>query len=287
MFAKSLYKYFIKLNLIRFWLFLNRKKQINVFFGDSVFLRTSKDDFKNQSLKKYFSNYSVNPSVKNLVFAHSAFNLRHYYATYEFLFKKNMVRGKTLIPINLRSFSPQWFHNSSWHYADYLHFCVSQKFDDYDFDISFAKNEFPLLDLKSAVLIKDYIDNIKPGKDLSEYHLRKKMLFAYHYLYELNENHPLLNHLNSFDSFPLRDVVFYIYPINHEAAFKYFGDSFYKVVCSNINIIRKLLNRIISVELIDFSFELSSDCFFHENSTTEHLNERGREILVQKIMKII
>ena len=119
-------------------------------------------------------------------------------------------------------------------------------------------------------------------KDEASDLFRKKLIFIYHYTYQLNQQHELLKYFTNIINLARTlniKLFFYVTPINYQAGLDLVGESFLKIVRSNLNIIRDIfLSEAHSgVHFENYLELLPKDNFFNEDSPTEHLNQIIRD----------
>lgn len=266
-------------------------KKYNVLFvGDSVAERISNLDKDKRTLAGMLNN-NFSGKDKMLSISHSAYNLRMYDSLLQ-CFKILKYRPKAVIvPINIRSFSPQWCMEPDWKFEkelDIINSFLSDNIQGFDYKFEFLDTnvKFALTTFTQRKQFKDVID-IK-GKDEASDLFRKKLIFIYHYTYQLNQQHELLKYFTNIINLARTlniKLFFYVTPINYQAGLDLVGESFLKIVRSNLNIIRDIfLSEAHSgVHFENYLELLPKDNFFNEDSPTEHLNQIGRKILANTI----
>lgn len=277
-----------------------------LYLGDSVLLRISREDDKKDPLDRMFAE-KVAGRFSVLGVAHTAYHLLVYRELIHVL-KKTVHRPKIiLLPINLRSFSPQWDYHPSWQFWSEIQaaqsywsnlVCVDINNDDeglpnktllrlYDSIPVY----YPEIGLKTIGYFRNII-NAKPD-DEEKRKYRLQNIFRFHYMHELVDVHPKLKALNDIVKLVAEMgiyVVVYVTPVNRQAGQRYAGNSFLDMVKSNVSLIKaqsvsERFNPLVSFS--DFSLLLDSDCFFSEDNSTEHLNEKGREILSDQLKDLL
>jgi hypothetical protein len=198
----------------------------------------------------------------------------------------------------MRSFSPQWDLAPPWQFDPEIQLlkeyvlhpgkktkCRVGKKDSLRLNRKYLNTSvhYPFTALEK---IKDFtriIDSTPVNE--REAHLRKKHIFIFHYMYELSEKHPkvaiLHNIIRLLDGIGVCPVIYFT-PINYEAGMRYVAPEFLTLLRSNVNIIVDQLAPYRSqgkVCLYDYATKLDSSCFFHDDEPTEHLNQKGRDII--------
>jgi hypothetical protein len=109
--------------------------------------------------------------------------------------------------------------------------------------------------------------------------------FIYFYLYQLNADHRKLQSMVELVELYQTngvDVIFYISPIDYQIGEHYFGEKFTEQVAQNVAVITAALQEKDAV-LLDLSFSLTSDFFNWIGYPNEHLNEKGRNFIAQRL----
>lgn len=206
-----------------------------------------------------------------------------------------------VLPINLRSFSPQWALNPKWQCGDlsaaidrYLSFPTveigSRRYKDGAIRrcrYLLTRVEFPN---RPGVRVSD-INSIIRSRPVS-YEGRKARLqtiFEFHYMFSLDEDHFRLTELRDLldQATELRsELLAYVVPLNTQAGSELFGPGFADVIADHVGRIAYVLGQrdgAPGIAFADFSALLSSRQFFHAYEATEHLNESGREVLSKEV----
>jgi len=276
----------------------NFKKDDYIFyFGDSVIERISKFDKDQRTIDQLLEAKQKN-SYKIACLSHSAYHMGIYYPLISVLVKNKYIPKYLIVPINMRSFSPQWFFEPSWQF-DYEIKLINKFLDNPNSRVfryfpkkmrgSYNKYlniniDYPLVPFKK---IKEFVEwEHKFPIDNDEFNYRKKVIFIFHYLYKLNGSHIRLNQLiNICDIVSNTDIkiILYVTPINFRAGIKFVGCEFLNYFNDNLKIISNAMARFEyceNIKFIDLSTRFSPNLFFHDDLATEHLNENGRNMLV-------
>jgi hypothetical protein len=213
--------------------------------------------------------------------------------------KKNGYRPKVIIvPINMRSFSPEWDRNPNYQFEEEknclaydsflfrLFYRAFQVFKLNDRKISWEDYEkTPVYDGKiPAGSVKDYI-NIT--KDPDNENMKKKLLFFY--MSSLLDNHRKIVSLKKIAKLYKNTdtkVIFYITPIDYLTGVKYLGSRFKEQLEENVSVIKSALLKE-GYPVTDMSVSLDSDAFSWNYWPNEHLNEKGRSFLAAALKKQI
>ena len=279
-----------------------------LIFGDSVYSRISDRDSDKRNLAKMIQD-EFNPLAVSLIH-YSAYNIEIFYTVCKLLKYTKYKPKYIIIPINLRSFSPQWYLNPNWQYYDEI-----ENINNFIRLNKTYKKYFPVYRSINSGLwntflhsrVKFHQSNLGSIQDFEEVkdnnvmakHDRLRTIFIYHYLYYLNKNHEHLHLFNKLVDLTLDlriNLFFYFTPVNYNAGVKFVGKDFSKWLCKNTDFIstylirgnQKKIDNIRynkNVYLMDFSQCLNETNFFNENNATEHLNENGRRYIAREIFK--
>jgi hypothetical protein len=276
-----------------------------LFFGDSVLLRVSHDDTDTDTLDRMLAK-KLDGKFSLLGLAHTAYHMQVYKSLIGVLGVIKKKPRVVVLPINLRSFSPQWDFYPAWQFHDEIR-AVRNYLSNPSLGIE-KIGEIPatatLLKLFDAIPVRYPLTKFNriwqfrsviasKAKVEEQQNFRLRQLFIYHYTHPLVEDHPKLKALEecvcmlSNLQIPL---ILYVTPINWEAGRKYVGREFVEVVKSNVNtILNRLSPRLMDEgdRFGDFSTMLGASCFFNDDNATEHLNQQGRGLLADEIKKMI
>lgn len=269
--------------------------------GDSVWERLSRDDVDQRNIGQMLRD-ALHNTLDVAFITHSAYNLRIYLNLIKALERMKNRPGYMVLPINLRSFSPQWFLNPLWQFArenqvleEYyaspeMNIPVIEPVVEYpglynSFDATPVN--YPLSEFKTVREFRELIASVPVEEEHIFFRIRQ--IFVFHYMHPLVETHPLLQYLDE----ALRRLAemktktfVYITPINHQAGLRFCGEDFLTRVALNTRTVYEVVARH-QVEGLpvckDYGTLLPSEYFFHPDNATEHLNESGRHILVEQL----
>lgn len=264
-----------------------------IFFGDSVFLRISKNDNNQKNLKIMLEEEFIDKETS--IFAYSALSLTQY-ATYLSTIPPEVEFEQVLIPINYRSFSIQWELNPMWQYQRYTLDMIKKSnskqlsykdlFSNIDYNNSIGKYFY--YGYRQTNFFLDSINS--SNKTIDKWIERRKRIFAFNYLYDslVLEDSKRFNLIKTLPKlFNKREnITFYILPINIEAINFLFGENALAYLSKNIE---KLIEEFKYAGYIvhDFSKSIDRFGFFNELEATEHLNQIGRLQLLNNIKRIV
>jgi hypothetical protein len=288
-----------------------------LYFGDSVVERVSRNDVDKTPLGQMVANKLRGRYTADIV-SYSAYRPQIYWALSRTLAFAKKKPGLIILPINLRSFSPQWDWNPSFDFEREISAINRYNADPQKKMIRLVPtNQIPVgfwkrraflrrkvqYPFSSFQRINQFMDTIaNKSKNPSDADFRWRQIFIFHYLYRLEANHRQLIYLQKLLSF-LHDlgipVVSYLTPINYQAGVRYLGDVFKTLVLENVGKIwRQMAGKPLSaisdtiymgpkLTLANWTFMLTENFFFHRNEPTEHLNESGRNKLSDGIVRLV
>lgn len=271
-----------------------------LFLGDSVFRRVSNVDSDKRSLSEMIEKHSNN----NVALAYQALNSHHFSYIMAYAECVNNHIETVCIPINMRSFSPQWCMNPEWLYAKQLNYIrdhVTNKLlksnlshigmyqmrarDFYGMEFLTFNSSYPISCREIIRIIQS-----KANKNVGSID-RWRAIFEFHYLPIIQQENRILNSfralLNICNIIGCRPVLYYL-PINYEFGNHLYSGRFADWVQINKKIISDTLlsSNLLSSPIHDFSYDFGSDMFFRPEEPTEHLNENGRLLLTEKLTSI-
>jgi hypothetical protein len=275
-----------------------------LFLGDSVSERISRYDQDRRDLR-----FMLRDQFKNQLaiaaISHTAYNLKMFFLLLQAL-QKMRCRPRLLVwPLNLRSFSPQWYYHPEWQLQDEIQ--VLNKYildqDKRILPVSESKDSRPSFEDFDAIPVKydcSHFQRIGHFRLIVQSHpetteqrfFRWQQIFIFHYMYKLDTEHPLLKTLQDILELLRRmEIIGLIYttPINYMAGERFVGTDFRKRILANCGLIRDVIAPYVTsglVKIADWSTAFDSSHFFHENEPTEHLNEIGRRILTDKLVTL-
>jgi hypothetical protein len=271
-----------------------------LYFGDSVVERVSDLDKDKRTLSEMLAD-ALREKMSLVCVSHSAYNMKVYFGLASALRRMQSKPRVVILPINLRSFSPQWDLEPSWQFESQLQ-CLreyaengSVTLNDHKETLASRYEEFdstpvfyPLSPLQQVGQFRLLIAG-KPASEMQK-RFRSSQIFIFHYLYRLEHSHPKLEMLKETINLLLNlgiKVLVYVTPVNYVAGERYVGKPFVSSLNENRSVVTRILEPFLTgsqVKYKDYSQLLADDCFFHENSPTEHLNQTGRTKLVTELV---
>jgi hypothetical protein len=286
-----------KLKLLRFF----AKKQVDIiYFGDSSTTWADKLDPSNKSMQ-YLLQYSL-PAAKVGRIAYPSYQMDIYYAYAANMARQGYHPKFVIIPINLRSFSPEWDRQPLWQFAD-LKFLA--KYEDtiwvkfYQplrvfklFDAPISRYEYeqtPVYNGERCIgRVRDF-DNPSYAQ-VDEEKIKKKLTFRY--LYKLTAQNRKIQSMKKLAALLQAEgigVIFYITPVDVQTGVQYLGQDFLMRIKEHTRFINSQLAEK-SLEALDLSSSLPTEFFSWREGDTErysneHLKLPGRMFVVKSLLE--
>lgn len=278
-----------------------RKAPEILYLGDSVLERISWNDRDKRTLDRMVAGRLAGRK-RLLCISHSAYHLKVYHHLLQVLKCTHQKPELVILPINMRSFSPQWDLNPAWQFDEEVD-ALKKYVETPGREIPILKRttdsvplseaekmtevNYPFTNLNHLGEFHDLIKNSPSTEDEKRY--RKKQIYIFHYLHPLSPTNlkalfltritGLLRELNI-------DLLVYVTPINYQGGARYVGNGFVDLIHANVDVVRGFLAPFSgqgAVHFLDLSEALSSEYFFHMDEATEHLNQYGRAQLAETI----
>lgn len=271
-----------------------------LILGDSVSVRISHDDRDRRPLHRMIADMLAVPS---LAIAGSAFQGVLFRDLMRALSVLPRRPSLVVIPVNLRSCSAQWHSNPLWEMRQEREIIARFVEDPRTpippvetvtagpgfferYDASAARST--LSELSSNGEFRAL--SLARPSDERDAAIRYRELFAWHYGFDLSEDHAKLSALAetiaTAAAFGSR-VVAYLTPINAELGTELLGGRFAERLDRTAEVVRTRLSTAMADSrrhaLLDLRDYLGSRFFFHKNLATEHLAETGRGKLARAV----
>jgi len=170
-----------------------------VYLGDStVFSISDKDEDRRSTSDMLAADLFGKARVLGLT--HGAYHMEIYYHILNVFGRTRKRPRLVIVPINMRSFSPQWYMRPSWRFETEI-----ELLNDYSSGIGrsiyYRKREcengyekinvtFPMCDLQTIGEFERV--RLSKPESMTQQEIRRKVLFIYFYLYSIAEKHPRL-----------------------------------------------------------------------------------------------
>jgi hypothetical protein len=273
-----------------------------LYFGDSVLFRVAHED-KDKTDLGHMVVANLRPFYKTCCICHGAYTARNFYYLARLLKVTAHTPKLVILPINMRSFSPQWDYRPVWQFEWEIgaieSFIADPKgtIPKYPEKLppDFEQARFESIEVNYLGTNLNRIGQftaVIAEKPVSEEGKRErwKTIFIFHYMHKLSSEHRTLLKLielaTCLSSQGIR-LLIYITPVNYEAGKRYVGQLFDQTLTANVELIKHRLARTGcssgNLVVADWSRMLGSKEFFHDSDPTEHLNEQGRKRLAEEI----
>lgn len=259
-----------------------------LIFGDSTDWYSADGDKDKRSISRMLGDMLPGKRVKSI--SHAAYQLDIYGAFCEYIVRQKNRPRCIIIPLNLRSFSPEWDREPHYQFEKekiILEGGLPRSFYKPLQVIKYRFNPISQAEYwETPVFKRDLeIGKIKDMKGLKNQFLLK-------YMYSLTGEHRKIKSLvriaRLLSSHGIA-VLFYITPVDYQAGERFFPGEFKEQVSRNSTFITELLaGEGMSLQLLNLSLELGSDYFAWKiPSPNEHLNQEGRRFAAEQLLKKI
>jgi len=285
-----------------------------LYLGDSTTARTSDNDEDARSIPDMLQD-RIGERTSMVSLSQGAYHMGIYYAILCVLQKTRRRPRLVILPINLRSFSPQWYFQPKYKFTSEINLLndyISSKSPKIRYRKRYFKLPFheipvnyPMTNFNKIGHFEKCIYHKDENSALQKE--RRRQIFIYFYLYTLTKEHQrlieLLNIYTLMDKLHVK-VLTYVTPFNYEAGLRNLGNNVLQIITRNISIIKKALEsyRVLVLDkssqnderiqgsdriCLNYSTDLDSSCFYHMESLNEHLNQKGRVYLSENLAKIV
>ncbi len=265
-----------------------REKADIIYLGDSSIYAEGKDDSDHRTIARMLQDMAPQYSLGSVT--HPAYHIDIYLEFCKYIIQQKYRPAVLIIPINMRSFSPDWDRRPHYQYeiqkivlkggilkTILLAFYKPLLIFNYNF-FTISQQEFldsPVFQSHRQVgTVKDF--NNSSYSKYSDKNMKNQIIFGY--MYGLSQQHRKVKALMETAKLLTRNnikIIFYITPIDWETGEKYLPGEFLKQLRQNTQFIISLLSAE-GVELLDISTALPSHFFYWHLYPNEHMNQRGR-----------
>lgn len=264
-----------------------------LYFGDSVIGRFSPQDKNKSSIGEFLSEELPNHTVG--VIWHRAYQMDLYYEYCRYLAKGNHQPEIVIIPINLRSFSPEWDRRPQYQFnlekrvlrqkRDVLYRIFYKPLYIFDKASVITEAEFLSTSVFDGKRKRGYVKDFVNEEDntYTQDKMRKKAILRY--MYSLTSNHRKVKSMLKIVDIMEEtgtNVLFYITPINYRICMRFVGERALVQFKANTKLIESLLASR-DTEVLNLAFSLERDAFSWPMYPDEHLNERGRQYVAHQL----
>ncbi len=280
--------------------FMKLKADI-IYFGDSTINWAAKDDVNQESMPGLLQR--LLPQNRVVKITHASYQMDVYEAYAEYMVRREYRPKVVIIPINLRSFSPEWDLQPLWQFEKekltlamkdtfwmkfYKPLCVFKYFEPRR--TRFEYEQAAVFDGDNFVgRVRDF-DNAD-FRIFSDENMKKKLTFRY--MYPLTAEHRKIKSLlHTAELFKAQgiDAIFYITPVDWQTIQKYLGQNSTARIAQNVAVIKNAL-ALQRLDVLDLSLTLSTEDFSWRQDgqgpyyPNEHLKLRGRLIVVKNLVE--
>lgn len=275
-----------------------KKENVDViYFGDSSASNYGLDDSDKRPLPQM---------LKEILTGHTMASIDSAaYAAEVFLeFSKHMINEKyypefVVIPVNMRSFSPSWDKNPGYQFEDqkailkskllFMFLKTTEAFDKKSKLNEITQEEFENTEVFNGEEVVGTAKEFEGHefRHYSEENMKNSIL--YFYMFSLKEDNDKLGSLSEIARILLENnikPIFYITPVDYETGERYFPGEFSERLKNNVETIKSVLKEN-DINALDLSMDLKPDFFAWERYPNEHLNEKGRKYVAEKIAEEI
>ena len=286
--------------ILHFQTLLDQGTEI-LYFGDSTLWHPEGSQTTAAMLQERLPDHKVGE------LSHAAYGMDVYRSYINFMLRQGYRPTLVIIPINMRSFSPEWDQRPGYQFTQEkrvlaLGLPLARVFGRPlnlfgGYEPAITQDEF----LRSPVYagttqigkVQDFEDedSVAPlaegGGEQFVYYQELpadgdyQRLLTYYYMAEVSPRHRKIGAMIDIAQRLQRvgvPVLFYITPVNAELGDVYVGEAFRQQFAANVNVVREQL-AVQGVELFDFSFALAAYFF----TDTEHLRQPGKQYLAEQL----
>jgi hypothetical protein len=191
-----------------------------------------------------------------------------------------------IVPINMRSFSPEWDLRPEYQFLLERYLLRGLPFYC---DFLFEKGSMSSFYRTPIYYKGEVIGKLGDFETLEHRSDEMRLGYIYHYMQPLDVSHRRIRDLVRIYDYVQQcrsAVVFYITPLDFELANSLNDPYISKVMQHNINIVSEQL-RLAGATVIDLSGSLDSSCFNHGNRPYGHLTEKGRRFVASALANYI
>jgi hypothetical protein len=278
-----------------------------LYLGDSVVERISHNDFDKRNLGQIVA-ANLEGKLQVAYISHGAYHMGVFYGLICALEKMRGRPGIVVLPVNIRSFSPQWDLSPSYQFEreiqaieDYIAnpegaiatipigkvVGIQSLFESFDA----TPINYPCTEFNHVGQFRKIIKSNPESEEQREFRLRQ--IFIFHYMHPLTTSHRKVVQLNNILHVLTNmgiAVLVYVAPINYQAGEKYVGNEFLSSLASNVKIVLDAIMPYTAasrVLFLDCNTMFASQYFFREDEATEHLNQTGRNALALIISEVV
>jgi hypothetical protein len=271
-------------NLERLKTYLKQPVEI-LIFGDSTNWFTAESDTDKRSIARMLKEMRPGHSIKPIV--HAAYHLDVYAAYCQYLARQEKRPEIVIVPVNLRSFSPEWDREPHYQFEKEKIILEGGLLRVFYRPLQVLKYKFGQISRQEYLDTPVFKGRQEVGKIKQMEGLKNQFILKY--MYSLSKEHHKIKSLLEIAGLSEKNhfkVLFYITPVDYQVGERYLPGEFTEQLRRNTAFIRSLLpGESMSVRLLDFSLDLPADYFAwkKKGSLNEHLNQEGRRYVAEKL----
>ncbi|MCX6580823.1 MAG: hypothetical protein NT166_11655 [Candidatus Aminicenantes bacterium] len=278
-----------------------REKADIIYLGDSSIYAEGKDDSDHRTIAAMLRDMSPQYTLGSVT--HAAYHIDIYLEFCKYIVREGYRPPVIIIPINMRSFSPDWDRRPHYQYeiqkivlkggflkSILLAFYKPLRMFKYNF-FTISQQEFmdsPVFyGHRQVGVVKDF--NNSSYSKYSDKNMKNQLIFAYMYgLSSLQRRRKLDALVETARLLKKNSIkcIFYITPIDWETGEKYLPGEFLKQLQQNTRLIVSLLSAE-GVEILDISTALPAQFFYWHLYPNEHMNQRGRMYVAEQLSSML
>lgn len=264
-----------------------------LFLGDSTYLRTADDDADKRSLDLLVAQALGAQAIK---VAGTAYHVELFQAVLNALPDQAQFPRAIVICINVRSFLPQWRLNPAWAYTDIANCITNNSASGLQLPMPkhLAVDEYEktnvFLEGIGERTIAEYrmLAHCEPRTAMQR-RLRLQIIFGMHYAVPIGRNNERLVALRSLVTSAKKlacPILLYVTPVNYEGLKEHAGTEGESVFNANLQMLRETVaaHEGDRIRFQEYARLLNRDCFFSPDIANEHLNEKGRALLADRLV---
>ncbi len=272
-----------------------------IYFGDSTINWAAKSDVNYESMPSLLQQFF--PKNRVVKISRASYQVDVYEAYAQYIVRKDYRPKVVIIPINLRSFSPEWDKQPLWQFEkEKLTLAMKDtlwmKFYKPLAVFKYFEPRITLFEYEQTKVFdgSTYVGRISDFDNadfriFSDEKMRKKLFFRY--MYSLTAEHRKIKALvHTADLLKAQgiELIFYVTPVDMQTINQYLGKGSLNRIMQNVELIKKalapsgvtFLDFSGSLPTTDFSWSEDGDGPFYPN---EHLKLRGRMIVVKDLVE--
>jgi hypothetical protein len=268
--------------------YLNKPIDI-LIFGDSSNWYTAKKDTDKRSISRMLRDRLPGCTVRSIT--HAAYHPEVYAAFCEYIVRQKTLPRIVIIPINLRSFSPEWDKNPRYQFEKQKIILEGGLHLAFYHPLRVLKYKFNAISRKEYFNTPVFNGNKEIGKIKHMHGIKNQFILKY--MYPLTPGHRKIKALVKIANLLSRHnitAVFYFTPIDYRAGERHLPGQSTGRLKENITFIESLLKDTgHGCHLLNLSLDLKSRYFAwqEKGSINEHLNQEGRQYAAEKLAETL